>query len=50
MEIEKEKMIKMAQTENPQGVIAIVPPFDYCDVEDILNEAKQKNEKAVHRV
>ena len=46
VEIEKEKMIKMAQTENPQGVIAIVPPFDYCDVEDILNEAKQKNEKA----
>lgn len=45
-EIEKAKLYKMAQTENCQGVIAIVPPFDYCDVDDILNEAKQKNEKA----
>ena len=45
-EIEKSKLYKMSQTENPQGVIAIVPPFNYCDVDDILNEAKQKNEKA----
>lgn len=45
-EIEKTKLYKMSQTENCQGVIAIVPPFDYCDVDDILNEAKQKNEKA----
>ena len=45
-EIEKNKLYKMAQTENPQGVIAIVPPFDYCDVDDILNVAKKKNEKA----
>ncbi len=44
-EIEKTKLYKMSQTENCQGVIAIVPPFDYCDVDDILNEAKQKNEK-----
>ena len=36
----------MAQTNNPQGVIAIVPPFDYASVDDILNEAKSKNEKA----
>ena len=46
VEIEKEKLIKMAQTNNPQGVIAIVPPFDYASVDDILNEAKSKNEKA----
>lgn len=46
VEIEKEKINKMAQTENCQGVIALVPPFDYCDVDDILNEAKTKNEKA----
>ena len=44
-EIEKNKLYKMSQTENCQGVIAIVPPFDYCEVEDILNEAKRKNEK-----
>lgn len=46
VEIEKIKLYKMAQTENCQGVIAIVPPFDYCSVDDILNEAKRKKEKA----
>lgn len=45
VEIEKTKLNQMAQTDNHQGVIAIVPPFDYCEVEDILNEAKRKNEK-----
>lgn len=45
-QIEKNKLYKMAQTENCQGIIAIVPPFGYCDVEDILEEAKSKNEKA----
>ena len=46
VEVEREKINQMAQTENAQGVIAIVPPFDYCEVEDILNEAKARNEKA----
>lgn len=46
VEIERAKLYKMAQTENCQGVIAIVPPFDYCSVDDILNEAKSKKEKA----
>ena len=46
VEIERDKLNKMAQTENPQGVIALVPPFNYCSVDDILNEAKAKNEKA----
>ena len=35
----------MAQTENHQGVIAIVPPFDYCEVQDILDEAKTRGEQ-----
>lgn len=43
-EIDKNKMKQMAQTENYQGVIAIVPPFEYAEVEDILEEAKNKNE------
>ena len=43
-EIDKNKINQMSQTENNQGVIAIVPPFDYCDVDDILQEAKNKNE------
>ena len=46
VEMEKEKLNKMAQTNNPQGVIAIVPPFDYESVDDILDVAKSKNEKA----
>ena len=45
VEVEKSKLNQMAQTDNHQGVIAVVPPFDYCEVEDILNEAKRKNEK-----
>ena len=45
VETEKAKLNQMAQTDNHQGVIAIVPPFNYCEVEDIINEAKQKNEK-----
>ena len=44
-EISKAKLNQMAQTENNQGVIAIVPPFDYCDVDDILQTAKDRNEK-----
>ena len=43
-EVERNKLNQIAQTPNHQGVIAIVPPFNYCDVEDILELAKQKNE------
>lgn len=43
-EVNKSKLKEMAKTENFQGVIAIVPPFEYCDVDDILEEAKKKNE------
>lgn len=43
--INKAKLNQMAQTENNQGVIAFVPPFDYCEVEDILENAKQREEK-----
>ena len=44
VEKEKRQMEKMAQTDNYQGVIAIVPPFEYCEVEDILKEAKTREE------
>ena len=43
-EIDRNKLNQMAQTPNHQGVIAIVPPFDYCEVEEILEVTKQKNE------
>lgn len=44
VEKDKAQMEKMAQSDNYQGVIAIVPPFEYCEVEDILNYAKEKEE------
>lgn len=43
-EIDKIKLDKMAQTNNHQGVIAIVPPYEYCEVDDILTEARNRNE------
>ena len=44
-EIDKTKINQMAQTDNHQGVIAIVPPFEYCEVDDILLEAKSRHEE-----
>ena len=43
-EVQKRKIDEMATTSNHQGVIAIVPPFEYVEVEDILKEAKERNE------
>lgn len=43
-EVERQKLNAISETNNHQGVIAIVPPFNYVEVEDILDEAKQKNE------
>ncbi len=43
-EVERNKLNEISETQNHQGVIAIVPPFNYVEVEDILNEAKLKNE------
>ena len=45
VEAERAKLNQMAMSDNHQGVIAIVPPFDYCEVEDIIEEAKSKQEK-----
>lgn len=44
--VEKDKfqMENIAQNENYQGVIAIVPPYEYCEVEDILQLAEEKEE------
>ena len=44
-EVSKAKLNQMSQTENNQGVIAIVPPFNYCEIDDILDLAKNRNEK-----
>ena len=45
VEVPKSKLDEMSEIKNHQGVIAIVPPFEYCDIYDILEYAKQKNEK-----
>ena len=45
VEKDKKQMDEMAQNENYQGVIAIVPPFEYCEIEDILEVAKERNEE-----
>ncbi len=44
VEKDKRQMDEMAQEENYQGVIAIVPPFEYVEISDILDTAKEKNE------
>ena len=44
VQIDKAKLDMMSQTHNHQGVIAIVPPFEYCEVDDILEDAKNKKQ------
>lgn len=45
VEKDKKQMDLMAQTENYQGVIAVVPPYEYVEVEDILEVAKERKEE-----
>ena len=42
VEVDKSKLDQMA--ENHQGVVAVVPPFNYSEVEEILDAAKEKGE------
>ena len=44
VEKDKKQMDEMAQEENYQGVIAIVPPFEYVEISDILQVAKERDE------
>ena len=44
VEKDKRQMDEMAQEENYQGVIAIVPPFEYVEISDILDTAKEREE------
>ena len=45
VEVERQKLNEISQTENHQGVIAFVPPFNYCEIDDILKLAKENNEE-----
>ena len=42
--VDKNMLDKLAAGGNHQGVVAAVTDFEYCDVEDIINLAKQKDE------
>ncbi|MEZ0536993.1 23S rRNA (guanosine(2251)-2'-O)-methyltransferase RlmB [Caldicellulosiruptoraceae bacterium PP1] len=42
--VDRTKIEKMQKTKNSQGIIAISQDFEYVEVEDIINEAKKKNE------
>ena len=44
VEKDKKQMEEMAQNKNYQGVIAITPPFNYCEIEDIIEKAKKQKE------
>ena len=44
-EVERRKLDSMSCTGAHQGVIAIVTPYKYCEVQDILSFAKEKGEK-----
>lgn len=44
VEVQKRKLDEMSMEKNHQGVIAIVPPFEYCEVDDIIDIAKDRNE------
>ena len=44
VEVDKNKLDLMSQTKNHQGIIAVVPPFEYADMDEILEYAKSKNE------
>lgn len=44
-EVDKLKMEQMKRTNNPQGIIALCPAHEYCDTEDILENAKKRGEE-----
>ena len=44
VEVDKSKLDFMSQTKNHQGIIAVVPPFEYSDIDEILEYAKSRNE------
>lgn len=44
VEVERSKLDEMSEGNNHQGVIAVVPPFNYASIEEILDLAKSRNE------
>lgn len=46
-EVDKRKLDAISETKAHQGVIAITSDYTYCQVEDILNYAKEKGEEPI---
>jgi len=44
-EVSKSKLDELTDNENHQGVVAYTIPYSYCDVDDILRVAEERNEK-----
>jgi len=44
VEVEKDKLDQMSETKNHQGIIAVVPPYEYSSIDEILEYAKNRNE------
>lgn len=44
-EVNRKKLDNMSETKSHQGVIAIVTPYKYCEIEDIFNYAKERKEE-----
>lgn len=44
-EVDRKKLDQMSETGAHQGVIAIVTPYKYYEIQDILKDAEQKGEK-----
>ena len=44
-EVTKQKMDEMAEGGNHQGVIALTTPYEYCEIDDIINAANERSEK-----
>lgn len=43
-EVDRKKLDELSGMQNNQGVVALVSPYRYFEVDDILNLAKEKNE------
>ncbi len=44
-EVDKTKLEFMSSSNNPQGVIALCPAYEYCEVSDIIEKARNKGEE-----
>ena len=43
-EVDKKKLDSMSEGLVHQGVIALITPYKYCEIQDILNYAEERNE------